>query len=49
MTFEGFLEMRDELSEMFGGRAVDLVEKRLVKNPFRRNRILTTRRILYAA
>jgi predicted nucleotidyltransferase len=49
MTFEGFLDMREELSEIFGGRKVDLVEKRLLKNPYRRHEILTTREILYAA
>lgn len=49
MTFEGFVEMRDELSALFGGREIDLVEKRLVKNPFRRHEILTTREIVYAA
>ncbi len=49
MTFEGFLEMRDELSTIFGERPIDLVEKRLLRNPFRRHEILTTREILYAA
>ena len=49
MTLEKFLDMRDELSAMFGGRAVDLVQKRLLKNPFRRHEILTTREVLYAA
>lgn len=49
MTFESFVEMRAELSELFGGRQVDLVEKRLVRNPFRRYEILTTRKVLYAA
>lgn len=49
MTFEGFVDMREELSAMFGGREVDLVEKRLVKNPFRRYEILTTREVVYAA
>jgi predicted nucleotidyltransferase len=49
MTFEGFLEMREELSKLFGGREIDLVEKRLLKNPFRRHEILTTREIVYAA
>ena len=48
MTFEGFLDMRDELAEIFG-REIDLVEKRLITNPFRRHEILTTRRVLYAA
>jgi predicted nucleotidyltransferase len=48
MTLESYMEMRDELQRIFG-RDVDLVEKRLVRNPFRRHEILTTRRILYAA
>jgi uncharacterized protein len=49
MTVEKYLEMRDELSAMFGGRGIDLVQKRLLTNPFRRHEILTTRRVLYAA
>ena len=49
MTLEKYLDMRDELSAMFGGREVDLVQKRLLKNPFRRHEILTTREVLYAA
>lgn len=49
MTIEKYLEMCDELSEMFGGREVDLVQKRLLKNPFRRAEILRTRKVLYAA
>jgi uncharacterized protein len=40
--------MREELEAMFG-RRVDLVQKNLVRNPFRRHHILTTRRIIYAA
>jgi len=49
MTFESFLEMREELSRMFGGREIDLIQKRLLRNPFLRERILTTRKVLYAA
>ena len=41
-------EMEEELETMFG-RKVDFVEKRLVKNPFRRHHILTTRQVIYAA
>ena len=48
MTLESFIEMRDELRGIFG-REVDLVEKQLVRNPFRRHEILTTRQVLYAA
>jgi predicted nucleotidyltransferase len=49
MTVEKYLEMCDELSAMFGGRRIDLVQKRLLKNPYRRHEILTTREVLYAA
>lgn len=43
MTIEGYIETGDELKAIFG-RPVDLVEKRVVRNPFRRHEILTTRR-----
>lgn len=49
MTLEAYLDMRDELSVMFGGREVDLVQKRLLKNPFRRSEILANREVIYAA
>jgi uncharacterized protein len=49
MTLEAYLDMRDELSAMFGGREIDLVQKRLLKNPFRRFEILNNREVLYAA
>ena len=49
LTPESFLDMRDELISVFGGREVDLVQKRLLKNPFRRHEILNTREIIYAA
>jgi len=49
MTLELDTEMRQALSAMFGGREVDLVQKRLLTNPFRRHEILRTREILYAA
>lgn len=41
--------MREELSELFGGREVDMVERKAIVNPFRRHHILTHRRIMYAA
>jgi hypothetical protein len=47
--FDEYLEMLDELSKIFGGRKVDLIERRLIKNPFRRHAIITTRKIVYAA
>lgn len=42
------IAMESELQELFG-RKVDLVEKRALKNPFRRSEILKTRQVLYAA
>lgn len=41
--------MLEELSEMFGGRTVDLVEKSAIRNPLRRRYILAHTRTLYAA
>lgn len=40
--------MQDELSSLFG-RPVDLVEREGLRNPFRRERILSTRKVVYAA
>jgi uncharacterized protein len=48
ITFDNRVEMLDELAAIFG-RKVDLVEKDLVRNPFRRHNILTTRKVVYAA
>ncbi len=43
-----FSPMREELIAIVG-RDVDLVEKRGLRNPFRRHHILTHREIIYAA
>ncbi len=43
-----FVELQKELEKIFG-REVDLVEKRALRNPFRRREILRTSRVLYAA
>jgi uncharacterized protein len=48
LTIDNRLAMTDELDEIFG-RQVDLVEKRLIRNPFRRHAILTTKKVIYAA
>lgn len=40
--------MRGELKELFG-REVDLVEKKALRNPFRRQGILADQRVIYAA
>jgi predicted nucleotidyltransferase len=47
-TLFDFVDMQDELSQLFGRKA-DLLSKRALKNPFRRREILTTARVLYAA
>ncbi len=43
-----WVDMIEELKIIFK-RKVDLVSKRGLRNPFRRNEILTTREVLYAA
>jgi len=43
-----WVDMTDELKQMFG-RDVHLVSKRGLRNPFRRQGILSTREVLYAA
>jgi uncharacterized protein len=48
MTIERYLAIRDELEALFG-RSIDLVEKPLIRNPYRRREILSTREVLYAA
>jgi predicted nucleotidyltransferase len=40
--------MREELAEILG-REVDLVEAKGLRNPFRRQAILTGKRVIYAA
>jgi predicted nucleotidyltransferase len=43
-----FVDMRDELENIFG-RKVDMVEKEALRNPFRRQRILSSKEVVYAA
>lgn len=42
------IAMRDELAALFG-RPVDLVEREALRNPIRRERILSTREVVHAA
>jgi predicted nucleotidyltransferase len=44
----GRLDLQDELVELLG-RPVDLIPQEAVTNPFRRQRIWSTRREIYAA
>jgi uncharacterized protein len=48
ITFDNRVEMLDELAKIFG-REVDMVEKGMIRNPFRRHDILTTKEVVYAA
>lgn len=48
MTVERYLQIHGELEALFR-RRVDLVEKPLLNNPYRRGEILRTRKVLYAA
>ncbi len=41
--------MREELVTLFGGRSVDIIELDAMRNPFFRHRVLTTRKVVYAA
>ena len=45
---EEWLDMLDALKAIFG-REVDLVEKGIPQNPFRRHHILNNRQVVYAA
>ena len=42
------VDMQDELSAIFG-RHVDIVEKKNLRNPFRRHSILTSKEVIYVA
>jgi uncharacterized protein len=42
------VDIRDELQGMFG-REIDLVEKRALRNPYRKRHILAHHEVLYAA
>lgn len=42
------MRAEEELGQIFG-RKVDLVEKKTVRNPFRRHHILSHREVIYAA
>ena len=42
------VDMKDELEHLFG-RKIDLVEKRALRNPFRKREILRTMQVMYAA
>lgn len=43
-----FVDMKDELEALFG-REVDIVEKKAIRNPIRREDILNSYQVVYAA
>lgn len=43
-----YIAMHEQLQSLFG-RPVDIVNKRTLRNPYLRHRVLTARRILHAA
>jgi predicted DNA-binding mobile mystery protein A len=47
--FGGLVDLQKQLSELFGGRAVDLVTRSILKNPYRRKSVLKDMETLYAA
>ena len=48
ITLFDIIELENEFSKLLN-RKVDVVEKESLKNPIRKNKILTTREIIYAA
>ncbi|MGI0494052.1 nucleotidyltransferase family protein [Alkalinema pantanalense CENA528] len=46
VTWQSWQELNGALSELFG-RRVDVVQKRLLENPYRRSNILKTHRVIY--
>jgi len=47
-TFENTPDIQDELESIFG-RAVDVIEKGRIRNPFRHHAIMSSYRVVYAA
>jgi len=48
ITLFDIMDLEKEFSQLFN-RTVDIVEKQSLKNPVRKNRILSTQEIIYAA
>lgn len=48
LTLSHLLGMQEEIEHLFH-RCVDLVEKKQLKNPYRRSNILKTHQVIYAS
>jgi len=47
--FGGLVDLQNQLSDLFGGRDVDLVTKSILNNPYRKKSVLKDLQTLYAA
>jgi uncharacterized protein len=47
-TYQEHFELQDEAAQLFG-RKVDICQKRLLDNPYRRAKILRSTKVIYAA
>ncbi len=47
LTLDTYVSMREELSAIFGGRAIDLVKTGRLADPYRRHEIMRTREAVY--
>ncbi|NNM88318.1 MAG: DNA polymerase subunit beta [Phycisphaerae bacterium] len=47
LTLDSYTTMREELSALFAGREIDLVEEGRLADPYRRYEILRTREVIY--
>jgi uncharacterized protein len=48
ISFPELLDLKDAAAELFG-REVDICQKSLIENPYRRAKILRSERVIYAA
>ena len=47
LTWDDHIKMQEEIEALFG-RKVDLINKKYLKNPYRRHEILNTQEVVYA-
>ncbi|MBW4540324.1 MAG: nucleotidyltransferase domain-containing protein [Myxacorys chilensis ATA2-1-KO14] len=48
LSLSAWLDIREEIAALFG-RKVDLIQKKLLKNPYSKAEILRTHRVVYAS
>lgn len=47
-SYQAYLDLREAAEQLFG-RAVDICQKELIENPYRRAKILRSTQVIYAA